>query len=93
VHTLDSDTFLLMDRIPKSLAVIGGGVIGCEYASIFMALGVKVTMRRLWAFLLRRGFPATLILSRLKALWPRWQDALDGLEPAEAEAATEETEE
>jgi NAD(P) transhydrogenase len=33
-----------MDRIPKSLAVIGGGVIGCEYASIFMALDVKVTL-------------------------------------------------
>src|SRR5277367_352206 len=39
VHTFDSDTFLQMDRIPKSLAVIGGGVIGCEYASIFAALG------------------------------------------------------
>src|SRR5262245_45489722 len=46
-------------------------------------------LRNLWAFLLRRGFPATLILARLKALWPRWQDALDGLEPAEAEAAEE----
>jgi len=44
VHTFDSDTFLQMDRIPKSLAVIGGGVIGCEYASIFMALGVEVTL-------------------------------------------------
>lgn len=44
VHTFDSDTFLRMDRIPKSLAVIGGGVIGCEYASIFMALGVNVTL-------------------------------------------------
>jgi len=44
VHTFDSDTFLQMARIPKSLAVIGGGVIGCEYASIFMALGVKVTL-------------------------------------------------
>jgi len=33
-----------MDRIPKSLAVIGGGVIGCEYASIFKALGVDVTL-------------------------------------------------
>jgi NAD(P) transhydrogenase len=42
VHTFDSDTFLQMDRIPKSLAVIGGGVIGCEYASIFIALGVDV---------------------------------------------------
>jgi NAD(P) transhydrogenase len=44
VHTFDSDTFLQMERIPKSLAVIGGGVIGCEYGSIFMALGVKVTL-------------------------------------------------
>jgi NAD(P) transhydrogenase len=44
VHTFDSDTFLQMNRIPKSLAVIGGGVIGCEYASIFMALGVEVTL-------------------------------------------------
>jgi NAD(P) transhydrogenase len=44
VHTFDSDTFLQMERIPKSLAVIGGGVIGCEYASIFMALGVRVTL-------------------------------------------------
>jgi NAD(P) transhydrogenase len=43
-HTFDSDTFLQMDRIPKSLAVIGGGVIGCEYASVFMALGVDVTL-------------------------------------------------
>ena len=44
VHVFDSDTFLQMDRIPRSLAVIGGGVIGCEYASIFMALGVDVTL-------------------------------------------------
>jgi NAD(P) transhydrogenase len=44
VHVFDSDTFLQMNRIPKSLAVIGGGVIGCEYASIFTALGVDVTL-------------------------------------------------
>ena len=44
IHTFDSDTFLHMQRIPKSLAVIGGGVIGCEYASIFIALGVNVTL-------------------------------------------------
>jgi NAD(P) transhydrogenase len=44
VHVFDSDTFLQMDRIPKSLVVIGGGVIGCEYASIFRALGVDVTL-------------------------------------------------
>src|SRR6266849_5625411 len=44
IHVFDSDTFLQMSKIPQSLAVIGGGVIGCEYASIFMALGVKVTL-------------------------------------------------
>jgi len=44
VRVFDSDTFLQMERIPKSLAVIGGGVIGCEYASIFTALGVNVTL-------------------------------------------------
>lgn len=40
----DSDTILHMDTIPKSLAVIGAGVIGCEYATMFQALGVSVTL-------------------------------------------------
>jgi NAD(P) transhydrogenase len=40
----DSDSILEMDRIPKSMAVIGGGVIGSEYASIFRTLGVKVAL-------------------------------------------------
>jgi regulatory protein len=38
---------------------------------------------RLWAFLLRRGFAPGLVKQRLSALWPRWSDALEGLEPAE----------
>lgn len=42
-------------------------------------------VQRLWAFLLRRGFPADLVQARLRALWPRWQDALDGLDMADAE--------
>ena len=42
--TFDSDSILKMGRIPTSLAVIGGGVIGCEYASIFTALGVQVAL-------------------------------------------------
>ena len=40
----DSDSILRMGRIPKSMIVVGGGVIGCEYASIFTALGVSVTL-------------------------------------------------
>ncbi len=38
----DSDTILMLDRVPRSLAILGGGVAGCEYASIFAALGVHV---------------------------------------------------
>jgi regulatory protein len=37
-------------------------------------------LRKLWAFLCRRGFPPALVRERLSALWPRWHDALDGLE-------------
>jgi len=40
----DSDTILDLDRIPDSLAVVGGGVIGCEYACIFAALGTNITI-------------------------------------------------
>src|SRR5262245_54828669 len=35
VHVFDTDSILHLDRIPRSLAVIGAGVVGCEYASIF----------------------------------------------------------
>jgi len=38
----DSDTILQLDRIPKTLAVIGAGVIGSEYGCTFAALGAKV---------------------------------------------------
>lgn len=41
---MDSDTILGMDRLPRSLAVVGAGVIGCEYASMFAALGIDVTL-------------------------------------------------
>ncbi|HEX4339943.1 MAG TPA: Si-specific NAD(P)(+) transhydrogenase [Polyangiaceae bacterium] len=41
---LDSDGILCMQSIPASLVVVGAGVIGIEYASIFAALGSKVTV-------------------------------------------------
>jgi len=40
----DSDTILLLDSMPARMAVLGGGVIGCEYACMFAALGVKITL-------------------------------------------------
>ena len=41
---LDPDEILDLKRLPRSLTVIGGGVIGMEYATIFSALDVKVTV-------------------------------------------------
>lgn len=38
----DSDSILDITRFPKSLAVLGAGVIGCEYATIFSTMGTKV---------------------------------------------------
>lgn len=43
-HLLDSDSILSLIYLPKSLAVLGSGVIACEYASIFAALGTEVTI-------------------------------------------------
>jgi NAD(P) transhydrogenase len=41
---VDSDMLLLLPAIPGSMIVIGGGVIGCEYACTFAALGAQVTL-------------------------------------------------
>ncbi len=43
-HIVDSDSILSLPYIPRSMLVLGSGVIACEYASIFAALGCTVTM-------------------------------------------------
>jgi pyruvate/2-oxoglutarate dehydrogenase complex dihydrolipoamide dehydrogenase (E3) component len=40
----DSETVLSIDRLPERVVVVGAGPAGCEYASIFAALGVQVTL-------------------------------------------------
>ena len=53
-RVLSSDDILDLDWLPRSLVVVGAGVIGIEYASMFAALGCKVTVveqrRRLLEF-------------------------------------------
>jgi len=44
VNVFDSDEILRLENIPRSMIVVGGGVIGLEYAIMFAALGVKVTV-------------------------------------------------
>src|SRR5690606_8860634 len=54
-RVFDSDTILSLDHTPRSIIIYGAGTIGCEYASIFRGLGVKVdlinTRDRLLSFL------------------------------------------
>jgi NAD(P) transhydrogenase len=44
VRILDSDGILHLEQIPRSMVVVGAGVIGIEYASMFAALGTRVTV-------------------------------------------------
>ena len=43
-YVYDAETILDLDIIPRTMTIIGGGVVGCEYASIFSHLGVRVTV-------------------------------------------------
>ena len=43
-RVVDSDGILDLHTIPKSMTIVGAGVIGTEYASIFATLGVAVTL-------------------------------------------------
>ena len=43
-HVLDSDKILEIDHLPKKIVIIGGGVIGLEFASYFSMLGISVTV-------------------------------------------------
>ncbi|RWB10633.1 MAG: Si-specific NAD(P)(+) transhydrogenase, partial [Mesorhizobium sp.] len=44
IRIFDSDEMLELERLPRTLTVIGAGVIGVEYATIFSALDVPVTL-------------------------------------------------
>jgi dihydrolipoamide dehydrogenase len=41
---MTSDELLTIDHVPESLLIVGGGVIGCEFASVFARLGTAVTV-------------------------------------------------
>lgn len=67
-YIYDGESILNLDTIPRSLTIIGGGVIGCEYASIFAHIGCKVTIidsrERLLSFLDREMADALMYLMR-----------------------------
>jgi len=67
-YIYDAETILDLDILPRSMTIIGGGVIGCEYASIFGHIGINVTViddrERLLSFLDREISDAIMYLMR-----------------------------
>jgi NAD(P) transhydrogenase len=83
---VDSRSVLDMEVLPRNMMILGGGVIGSEYATIFAALGVKVTLFDKGPRLLK--FLDGEISNQLKNLFPNdnveyindWQDYTIGVE-------------
>ena len=67
-YIYDAESIIDIDVLPRSMTIIGGGVIGCEYASIFAHIGVTVTIvdnrERLLSFLDREIADALMYLMR-----------------------------
>ncbi len=79
-----SDDILSLKKLPRTLAVVGAGVIGCEYASIFSALGVRVTLvdraRRLLSFVDAEVVEALDYHLRQNRMTLRFSEAVSGIE-------------
>lgn len=85
-NILVSDDILGLKKLPRTLAVIGAGVIGCEYASMFSALGVRVTLvdraRRLLSFVDSEIVEALDYHLRENRMTLRFTEAVSGIELA-----------
>jgi len=84
----DSDTILAIRDIPKTMLIAGGGVIGCEYACLFQALGVEVTLvegrDRLLQFLdgeISQALAASMAKMGIRLLL---NESIEGVEPGSA---------
>jgi len=88
---LTSDEILWMDSLPRTLTVVGAGVIGCEYASMFAALGIRVTLidmrDRLLPFLDREIGDALAHRLRENRVTLRLGEAVAAIEDAGADGA------
>lgn len=92
-YAVTSDSFLSMEDVPQRVAIIGGGVIGLEFASILAAFGREVTVieyckeilppfdgeiaKRLRSMLSRRGIKF-LTSSAVKAIEPGYKVVYEG---------------
>jgi NAD(P) transhydrogenase len=83
----DSDTILTMNETPMTMLIYGAGVIGCEYASMFRMLGVKVdlvnTRDRLLSFLDDEISDALSYHLREQGVLIRHQEQMERVEPTD----------
>ncbi len=83
-NIFDSDEILKLDEIPRSMTVIGGGVIGIEYAIMYAILGVRVTVvdgrERLLEFCDREIIDALLFHCRALGMVFRLGEEVVGIE-------------
>ena len=84
-----SDDILHLDRLPRTLAIVGAGVIGLEYASIFAVLGVRVTlidmMPRLLPFVDSEIVDSLVYHLRQNRVTLRLGEEVAGIEPVDDE--------
>ena len=84
-----SDDILSLERLPRSLTVVGAGVIGCEFACIFATLGVRVTLvdkrERLLPFVDREITDALTYRLRESRVTIRLGEAVSAIEPVMTE--------
>ncbi len=84
-----SDDILTLDKLPKTLTVVGAGVIGLEYACIFAALGVRVTLidkrHRVLDFVDEEITDALIYHLREQRATMRLGEAVRSIEPVEDE--------
>jgi NAD(P) transhydrogenase len=86
-HIFTSDDILELEKLPKSLTVIGAGVIGIEYATIFATLGVRVTIvdkrTRLLPFVDEEIIDTLVHLMRQERVTLRLGEGVSGVELTE----------
>src|SRR3954465_4689093 len=84
-----SDDILNLEKLPRSLTVVGAGVIGCEFACIFAALGVRVTLvdkrERLLPFVDREITDALTYRLRENRVTIRLGEEVSAIEPISTE--------
>jgi NAD(P) transhydrogenase len=86
-RVVDSDGILALERLPRTLIVVGAGVVGCEYAALFATVGTRVTLvdarPRLLPFLDGEIVEALAYQLRARGVTLRLGETVESLETAE----------